>query len=182
MLFLFEESAPHGFWMKNTLIPLDMIFIGEDGRIVGIVESATPGSTALRDVGAPSRYVLEVNGGWSAARGVRPGDGFGSRASRGSDLAGCVRRFATRPVPGSRLPEQPARELRPEAVGHERLDRRLEVGAIAAIRPDEADAHAGRLPPAEEWTTSPESSNGAGRPGIVSWNRNRCPPGAPCAS
>ena len=74
MLFLFEESAPHGFWMKNTLIPLDMIFIGEDGRIVGIVESATPGSTALRDVGAPSRYVLEVNGGWSAARGVRPGD------------------------------------------------------------------------------------------------------------
>ncbi len=74
MLFLFDESAPHGFWMKNTLIPLDMIFIGEDGRIVGIVESATPGSTALREVGAPNRYVLEVNGGWSAARGVRTGD------------------------------------------------------------------------------------------------------------
>ncbi len=57
MLFLFDESVPHQFWMKNTLIPLDMIFIGED-----------------RAVGAPSRYVLEVNGGWSAAHGVRAGD------------------------------------------------------------------------------------------------------------
>jgi hypothetical protein len=74
MLFLFEETAPHGFWMKDTLIPLDMIFIGEDGRIVGIVESAAPQTTTLRDVGAPSRYVLEVNGGWCAARGVRAGD------------------------------------------------------------------------------------------------------------
>ena len=74
MLFLFEESALHGFWMKNTLISLDMIFIGEDGRIVGVVERAAPGTTTPREVGAPSRYVLEVNGGWSAARGVRAGD------------------------------------------------------------------------------------------------------------
>lgn len=74
MLFLFEETAQHGFWMKNTLIPLDMIFIGEDGRIVGIVESAAPQTTTLREVDAPSRYVLEVNGGWSAAHGVRAGD------------------------------------------------------------------------------------------------------------
>ena len=74
MLFLFDETELHGFWMKNTLIPLDLIFIGEDGRIVGIVESAAPQTETLRDVGAPSRYVLEVNGGWSAARGVRAGD------------------------------------------------------------------------------------------------------------
>ncbi|ABS27575.1 DUF192 domain-containing protein [Anaeromyxobacter sp. Fw109-5] len=74
MLFLFEESAAHGFWMKNTLIPLDMVFIGEDGRIVGVVERAEPGTTTQRAVGAPSRYVLEVNGGWCAARGVRAGD------------------------------------------------------------------------------------------------------------
>ncbi len=74
MLFLFEESEPHGFWMKNTLIPLDMIFIGDDGRIVGIVESAAPQTTTPREVGAPSRYVLEVNGGFCAARGVRAGD------------------------------------------------------------------------------------------------------------
>jgi uncharacterized protein len=74
MLFVFDESAAHAFWMKNTLIPLDMIFIDDEGRIVGIVERAEPLTLGLRDVGKPSRYVLEVNGGWSAARGVRPGD------------------------------------------------------------------------------------------------------------
>jgi uncharacterized membrane protein (UPF0127 family) len=74
MLFLFGETADHGFWMKNTLIPLDMIFIGEDGRIVGVVERAEPRTLTNRSVGAPSRYVLEVNGGWARARGVRAGD------------------------------------------------------------------------------------------------------------
>jgi uncharacterized protein len=74
MLFLFDESAEHGFWMMNTLIPLDMIFIDEDGRIVGIVERAEPRTTTSRTVGRSSRYVLEVNGGWSAAHGVRAGD------------------------------------------------------------------------------------------------------------
>ncbi len=74
MLFLFDETSEHGFWMKNTLIPLDMIFIAEDGRIVGIVEGAEPLDETLRTVGAPSRYVLEVRGGWSKAHGVRKGD------------------------------------------------------------------------------------------------------------
>ncbi len=74
MLFLFDESSDHAFWMKNTLIPLDMIFIGEDGRIVGIVAGAIPGDLSPRAVGAPSRYVLEVNGGWAAAHGVARGD------------------------------------------------------------------------------------------------------------
>ncbi len=74
MLFVFDETSEHGFWMKNTLIPLDMIFIGEDGRVVGIVERAEPRSLELRTVGAPSRYVLEVNGGWASAHGVRTGD------------------------------------------------------------------------------------------------------------
>ncbi len=74
MLFLFDETAEHGFWMKDTLIPLDMIFIGDDGRIVGVVERAAPRSTESRSVGAPSRYVLEVNGGWTRARGVKAGD------------------------------------------------------------------------------------------------------------
>jgi uncharacterized membrane protein (UPF0127 family) len=74
MLFLFDETAEHGFWMMNTLIPLDMIFIDEDGRIVGVVERAEPRSTESRSVGAPSRYVLEVNGGWTGARGVKAGD------------------------------------------------------------------------------------------------------------
>ncbi len=74
MLFVFDETSDHGFWMLNTLIPLDMIFVGEDGRVVGIVERAEPRSTEMRSVGAPSRYVLEVNGGWAAAHGVRTGD------------------------------------------------------------------------------------------------------------
>ncbi len=74
MLFLFDESAEHGFWMQNTLIPLDMIFIDDDGRVVGIVERAEPLTTTPRTVGAPSRYVLEVNGGWSATHGVARGD------------------------------------------------------------------------------------------------------------
>jgi uncharacterized membrane protein (UPF0127 family) len=73
MLFLFDETAEHGFWMKNTLIPLDMIFIGEDGRVVGIVARAVPGDLSTRSAG-PSRYVLEVNGGWAEAHGVAPGD------------------------------------------------------------------------------------------------------------
>jgi len=74
MLFLFDESAEHAFWMKNTLIPLDMIFIAEDGRIAGIVARAIPGDLSPRSAGGPSRYVLEVNGGWAEAHGVGPGD------------------------------------------------------------------------------------------------------------
>jgi uncharacterized membrane protein (UPF0127 family) len=74
MLFLFEETADHSFWMKNTLISLDMIFIDEEGRVVGIVERAEPRTLAPRSVGEPSRYVLEVVGGWARARGVRAGD------------------------------------------------------------------------------------------------------------
>jgi uncharacterized membrane protein (UPF0127 family) len=74
MLFLFDETAEHAFWMKDTPLPLDMVFIDEVGRIVGIVERAEPRTTALRTVGLPSRYVLEVNGGWTRARGVERGD------------------------------------------------------------------------------------------------------------
>jgi uncharacterized protein len=74
MLFLFDETERHGFWMKNTPLPLDMVFVGEGGRIVGIVEHAQPFSEAPLGVDAPSRYVLEVNGGWCAAHGVAKGD------------------------------------------------------------------------------------------------------------
>jgi uncharacterized membrane protein (UPF0127 family) len=73
MLFVFPEEKDHRFWMKNTLIPLDMIFIGGDGTIVGIHRDATPLSTASVGVGRPSRWVLEVPGGWTARRGVAPG-------------------------------------------------------------------------------------------------------------
>jgi uncharacterized membrane protein (UPF0127 family) len=73
MLFVFEETADHPFWMKNTFIPLDLLFIDEDGRVVGIDARATPGDLSPRSA-APSRYVLEVNGGWAEAHGVAVGD------------------------------------------------------------------------------------------------------------
>jgi uncharacterized membrane protein (UPF0127 family) len=73
MLFVFAETGRHAFWMKNTLIPLDMLFIDELGRITGTVENAEPQSLTSRE-GGPSRYVLEVNGGTCAAWGVKPGD------------------------------------------------------------------------------------------------------------
>jgi len=74
MLFVFPEDEDHSFWMKNTLIPLDMLFIARDGRIVGIHPNAVPLSTAQISVGTPSAFVLEVNGGWAARHGVRTGD------------------------------------------------------------------------------------------------------------
>jgi uncharacterized membrane protein (UPF0127 family) len=74
MLFVFDTSELHTFWMKNTPLPLDMIFIGEDRRIVGIVKDNVPYTTTSRGVAKPSRYVLEVNAGFSARHGVQDGD------------------------------------------------------------------------------------------------------------
>jgi uncharacterized membrane protein (UPF0127 family) len=73
MLFVFDESRVQTFWMKNTLIPLDMIFIGSDRRIAGIVENAEPQTLTERRVAAPSQYVLEIGGGLSQRLGIRPG-------------------------------------------------------------------------------------------------------------
>lgn len=73
MLFVFDETSEHSFWMKNTPLPLDMIFLDEDRRIVGIVRDATPFTTTSRTVGKPSRYVLEVHGGFSAKHGLADG-------------------------------------------------------------------------------------------------------------
>ncbi|MEO6026361.1 MAG: DUF192 domain-containing protein [Candidatus Binatia bacterium] len=74
MLFVFNESVEHPFWMKNTVLPLDMIFIGDDRKIVGIVADAVPFTTTSRTCGLPSRYVLEVNAGFSAKHGLKAGD------------------------------------------------------------------------------------------------------------
>ncbi len=73
MLFIFDEDAVLSFWMKNTLIPLDMIFIRSDLTVAGVVANAKPLTLDPRGVDQPSRYVLEVNGGWAAAHGVGPG-------------------------------------------------------------------------------------------------------------
>src|SRR5439155_20721144 len=73
MLFVFDEDGNHGFWMKNTLIPLDMLFIARDGTVVGVHANATPLSTANISVGQSSRYVLDVPRGWAARHGIAAG-------------------------------------------------------------------------------------------------------------
>jgi uncharacterized membrane protein (UPF0127 family) len=74
MIFLFPSESHHSFWMKNTPIPLDMIFINRDRKIVGIVEQAVPFSTDSRSVPAASQFVLEINGGLAGRYGVKVGD------------------------------------------------------------------------------------------------------------
>lgn len=73
MLFLMGYESDHAFYMRNTLIPLDMIFITKDFTIAGIVENAEPKTETLRRVGKRSLYVLEVNGGWSASHHIGAG-------------------------------------------------------------------------------------------------------------
>jgi uncharacterized protein len=74
MIFLFPGESEHSFWMKNTPIPLDMIFISKDRQIVGIVEQAIPFSTDSRSVPGASQFVLEINGGLSKRYGIKAGD------------------------------------------------------------------------------------------------------------
>lgn len=73
MIFFFERDADHRFWMKNTAIPLDMIFISADGHVVGIQHDAEPYSLKPLGVGTPSRVVLEVHAGFAREHGIRPG-------------------------------------------------------------------------------------------------------------
>jgi uncharacterized membrane protein (UPF0127 family) len=74
MLFIFEKDDWLSFWMKNTLIPLDMIFIRSDFTIVGIVERAEPKTLSPRQPNnQQSMYVLEVPGGWSEKIGLKAG-------------------------------------------------------------------------------------------------------------
>jgi uncharacterized membrane protein (UPF0127 family) len=73
MVFLFDETSEHPFWMHNTLIPLDIIFLGDDRKVVGVVANAAPQTDTQRTVGKPSRYVVEVSGGEAAVHGVAPG-------------------------------------------------------------------------------------------------------------
>jgi uncharacterized membrane protein (UPF0127 family) len=74
MLFDFDNEQNIAMWMKNTYIPLDMIFIRGDGRIARIAENTTPLSTAIIPSEAPVRAVLEVAGGTAARLGIAAGD------------------------------------------------------------------------------------------------------------
>jgi len=83
MLFDFKAEQPVTFWMKNTYVSLDMIFIRADGRIASIAENTEPMSEKLVPSGAPVRGVLEVAAGTCRRLGIRPGDRVAHRIFRG---------------------------------------------------------------------------------------------------
>jgi hypothetical protein len=74
MIFDFGDEAERGFWMRNTYIPLDIIYIRGDGRIHSIARNTTPLSEASIPSGGPVRAVLEINGGLAEKLGIAPGD------------------------------------------------------------------------------------------------------------
>jgi uncharacterized protein len=72
MLFVFEAAAPQCFWMKNTLLPLSIAFLADDGTVVNIADMQ-PQSLDGHCSAKPVRYALEMNQGWFAKRGIGPG-------------------------------------------------------------------------------------------------------------
>lgn len=74
MLFVFPDVKEAAFWMKNTLIPLDMIFIDENGIIQNIHSNAIPGDLTRIDAGQPVKAVLEINGGMAQKAGISVGN------------------------------------------------------------------------------------------------------------
>jgi len=74
MLFVTRPPRPASFWMKNTYIPLDLLFVDTRGKVLHIFERATPLSLEPMGIEAPVRAVLEIKGGESARRGIRTGD------------------------------------------------------------------------------------------------------------
>jgi hypothetical protein len=74
MLFDYKVPTSITMWMKNTYIPLDMIFIGNDGRVINVVQRAIPFSENVISSLGKARGVLEVNGGTASRLGIMPGD------------------------------------------------------------------------------------------------------------
>jgi uncharacterized membrane protein (UPF0127 family) len=74
MLFEMDQNAVTAFWMKNTLIPLDMLFVGADGTIKTVHANAIPQDLTAISSGVPVTGVIELNGGRAAALGILPGD------------------------------------------------------------------------------------------------------------
>jgi len=73
MLFVFPKATERTFWMKNTPLPLDIIYIGQDKKVVSIAANTTPYSQTTLPSDGPAKYVLEVNAGFSREHGIKPG-------------------------------------------------------------------------------------------------------------
>lgn len=82
MLFLFQAAGDRYFWMKNTPLSLDIIFIDEAGQIVSIAEGTTPFSEKVIPSEGPAKYVLELLAGTSRRLGIKPGDQVDSSSIR----------------------------------------------------------------------------------------------------
>lgn len=75
MLFIFPDNTTRSFWMKNTIIPLDIIYVNNDFEIVAIKDHTTPFSEAsVSSDGKPAKYVVEVNAGFAGKYGIKEGD------------------------------------------------------------------------------------------------------------
>ena len=72
MLFVFREVAPHAMWMMNTYIPLSVAFLDERGQIINIADMQ-PHTRDSHGASRPAKYALEMNQGWFAKRGIKPG-------------------------------------------------------------------------------------------------------------
>ena len=73
MIFNWADAGQRTFWMHDTCIPLDMLFIGADDTIAGVLEQVPPMDDSPRGVPCPVTHVLELNAGWCRAHGVKPG-------------------------------------------------------------------------------------------------------------
>ena len=76
MIFIFEQAAQQCFWMKNTLLPLTAAFVADDGTIVNLADMK-PQTTDSHCSTQPVRYVLEMNKGWFAKKGIKAGSKLG---------------------------------------------------------------------------------------------------------
>ncbi|MBK1681019.1 DUF192 domain-containing protein [Rhodocyclus tenuis] len=72
MLFVFPQRARHCMWMKNTLLPLSVAFLDDEGRVLNI-EDMEPQTESNHCAAQPARFALEMNRGWFAGRGISPG-------------------------------------------------------------------------------------------------------------
>ena len=82
MIFIFPKTEVHSFWMRNTYLPLDMIFLDDSFSVLGVLDHVPPLNELPRSIGKPGRYVIELNAGRAAELKIVPG----TKAKPGSTL------------------------------------------------------------------------------------------------